>query len=390
MSLACAPAFPAILRECAISVHSGPMMSKIPSALPVALASVAMRVALIAAACVGARMSLSQHALLHDGWEYMRMSVAFASGEFDALTPETLRLFPGYPALMTSLCWGRHPEIAGLAVAVVCAALCGPLTARLGGDHRLAWWMVAFTPAWLLYTSTVMSEALSVMLTLLALIAIVDKRWVLAGAMVGFASVVRPVGALLFVPLVVEAWTHRRGRGVATVLATGLPLPLLHLLVSRLLWGDALRAIAAYAEKDFAWPLQSLVTDTLDPAFSLPVKILAWGTIALATAGGVGLWRQWRGDHAGARGLLIWHLVVGLFYLLLPSTWAFRCLDRFHLAIWPTTLIGLAPLLPRCPRRHAALLIALGFVAWVIALRWLVNLAAVFPFAERALPAVLP
>jgi hypothetical protein len=57
--------------------------------------------------------------------------------------------------------------------------------------------------------------------------------------------------------------------------------------------------------------------------------------------------------------------------------------------IWPTTLIGLAPLLPRHRATHALLLVMLSALSAGIAIRWLVNLSKVFPFDERALPSAL-
>jgi hypothetical protein len=367
---------------------SGGRMSKVPWWIPLALAAVAVRVLLIASVCLRADISLAQWALLHDGWEYMRLSQAIWAWDFGGLDPEHLRFFPLYPLVMAPLSHLLPVEVTGLTLAFVCAVICAILTAQLGDDRRLAWWLVAFTPSWLLFTSTVMSEALSVALTLGCLLAITRQRWAWAGLLAGLSILTRPVGIFLFLPLLVVALrSPESGRRKAlTGLATGLPLPLIYLLVNRLAMGEALRSVSGYIQQDAAWPLQSLIRDTLDPAFSPVLKILLWGTLALSLAGALGLWRRWRRGERFTTPLLLWHLTALLFYLLIPSTWAFRCLDRFLIAVWPTTLIGLAPWLPRSRWLHLAIGLLLSLAALSVAHRWTVNLSAVFPFAERALP----
>jgi hypothetical protein len=346
-------------------------------------------VALIAAACLWAGIDLSRFALLHDGWEYLRLSLAFALWEPSSLSSEHLRFFPGYPAAVALVSLGQRPEIAALALSALCAAACGPLTARLGQDARLAWWMIALTPSWLVYTSTVMSEGLFVLLALAALTATVERRWALAGAAAGLAVTVRPVGALLFLPLIAEALLTRDRRAVTRAIAWGVPWPLMHFALSAAVWGNPLASVSGYLEKDYAPPLRSLIENSFLSSPDPAKLALVWGTIALTVAGAIGLAVRWRRGSAICRPLLLWHLAAGLFCLLLPSSWVFQCTDRFHLAVWPTTLIGLAPLLPRRPAVHAAVLSLLSLAAWAMALRWLVNLSAVYPFAERSLPSPL-
>jgi hypothetical protein len=367
---------------------SGGRMSKVPWWVPLALVAVAVRVLLIASACLRADLSLGQWALLHDGWEYMRLSQAIWAWDFGSLSPEHFRFFPLYPLIMAPVSQMLPIEVAGLSLAILCAVICAVMTAHLGDDRRLAWWLVAFTPSWLLFTSTVMSESLSVTLTLGCLLLITRQRWGWAGLLAGLSTLARPVGALLFLPLLIAALQtpESRRRNALMGLATGLPLPLIYLIVNHLTMGEALRSVSGYIRQDAAWPLQGLIRDTLDPTFSPLLKTLLWGTLVLSLGGALGLWSRWRRGERFTSPLLIWHVIALVFYLLIPSTWAFRCLDRFLLAIWPTTLIGLAPWLPRHRGVHLALGLLLSLAALLIAHRWSINLSAVFPFAERALP----
>lgn len=347
-------------------------------------AGVLIRAGLIAAACLVAGISVSRFALLHDGWEYLRLARAFAQGGVAGLPPATLRLFWGYPLLIDACGMGRAYILPGLAISILCGAACGPLASRLGRDRRLAWWMLCATPSWLIYSSTVMSDGLALILTLAALTLTVQRRWALAGIAAGLAFCVRPVGALLFLPLAIEAFAAGGRRALFRALAAGLPLPIVYLLANRLVLGDALQAVRQYSAQDFAWPLSSLLGARRNPNMSAVWIAYQSGVLAVTWLGAAGLWRRVRGGEGWMRPLLAWHLLGALFYLLLPSSWAFQGLDRFYLAVWPTTLIGLAPWLPRRRAFHVGLVSLLGVVSFWLALRWLAHLAAVFPFAERA------
>ncbi|GAB4318008.1 MAG: hypothetical protein Kow0059_11250 [Candidatus Sumerlaeia bacterium] len=352
-------------------------------------ATVVLRLGLIVLTCLGAGLTLRQFALLHDGWEYMRLALALAHGGWgvSAPAPEHLRLYPGLPMAMAAVSLGRWPEAAGLAISILSAAAAGVLTATLGGgDRRLAALMVGLTPSWLVFTSTVMSEGLEMALILWALLAIRHEKWLTAGLAAGLAYLVRPAGVFLILPLVVETAVRKAGRRGAAGVGLALGFPLLHAAASQALWGDALRAAREYAAKDFDWPLRTLVIQLADPGRDGLRWALVVSSIAVSLAGGWGLWRAWRSGSAGHRALLLWHTAAGSFYLLLPSSWTFGCMDRFLLAVWPTTLIGLVPLIERLGRWFwplaAAATAGSVWVGWL----WLVHLARVFPFDARALP----
>lgn len=362
-------------------------MSKTPHWISPLLAAVAVRIGLIATACLMAGITLKQYALFHDGWEYLRLSQSYAFLKLHSIDPETLRLYPGYPALIALVSLGQMPEIAGLAIAILAGAACGPLTSHLGRDERLVWWMIAFTPSWLVFTATVMSEGLFVLLAMTSLLMATNRRWVLAGLTAGLATTVRLPGALLFIPLVIEVVVRRDGKGAMKILGLGLPLPIANLLLSRIIWGDAMSSVASYIRKDFAWPLQSFVGVSFTDD---PLKFLLTATMpVLALAGGIGLFVQWRRGARHLRPLLVWHITSGLFHLLLPSTWVYLCLDRFYLTIWPTTLIGLAPLIPKRSRLWVPLCLLVSGLSFAVGIVWLIHLAGVYPFEERALPTIL-
>lgn len=348
-------------------------------------ACIIVRVALIAVACWKARIGLAEFALMHDGWEYLRMSRAFAQLHPGSTGLESLRLFPGYPIVLALLSFGRYFIEAGLVVAVLPAAVCALLMARLGGRRELAWGMVALLPSWLVYTSTVMSEGLSNLLALGGLMLLARGSWAGAGFCAGFGAIVRPVGAFLYVPILLEAWSRRNRRGAMLAILAGLPWPLLYVVGSKLFWGDAFRSMKDYSGTVEAfWPLESLLRYSLDAGTGLTKKGLVWGTLAITAAGAVGLWKSWREGRASYRALLGWHVAAAVFYLLTPGGWVFGSIDRYLGALWPTALIGISRWLPARSRVLGVAVLVLSAISFYFALRWLVNLSAVYPFAERA------
>lgn len=347
-------------------------------------AGVLLRAGVIAVACLIAGISLSQFALMHDGWEYMRLARAMAHGGIEQLDPATLRLYPGYPLLIALLGAGRAYVLPGLLISILCGSACGPAAARLGCDRRIAWWMLALTPSWLLYSSALMSDSLALLLTVSALTLMARRSYAWAGLIAGIAFWVRPVSVFLFVPLLLEAAASGGGRAMLRALAAGAPFPLLYLISSRLVLGSAIRSVHQYTFQDYAAPLSSLLNAAHNPNLSRSIIAYEFAVLALTWIGAFGLWRRVRSGEPEFRPLLIWHIIAALFYLLLPSSWAFQALDRFYLAVWPTTLIGIAPWLPPGRRLNISIVVVLGICSIVLAVRWLVNLAAVFPFAERA------
>lgn len=366
-------------------------MSKPSTWLPPFVAGLGARLGLVAAGCWAAGIGLGQCVLLHDGWEYLRLARAFAEFAPGEVAPETLRLMPGFPALIALTGLGHQPGLVGITIAIVCGAAAAPLTGLLGRDGRLAWWMVVLPPSWLLFTSVVMSEGLFVLTVLGTLLLLRAGRWAGAGLLAGVASTVRPMGILLFFPVLAEAVRRRpeangSARALLAALVAGGPWVLGLWIVSAALWANPLRSAQAYAAQDLAWPLQSLIGETLNPEADLLRKGLVWSTLALTVAGGAALWRRWRRGDSDARPLVLWHWSLTLLCVLLPSRWVFGCLERFLLPVWPTTLIGLAPLLPRRRGVALALGLALSVLSWAVALSWIVNMARVFPFDARALP----
>jgi len=351
--------------------------------------AMAVRLMLIAAATAKAGINLREYFLLHDGWEYMRLCLGFSGHGFSHIGAETLRLYPGYPMIMI-LCGGfQFPGMAGIGISVLSAAACCLLICQLEERECLPFFMALVHPSWLVFSATVMSEGLSVALTLGALALLMRRQRVVAALLAGVSAVVRPVGVFLVAITAYCHWRENRGRGLWKVVLAGLLPPAAHLIIYRLVFGDMMQSVRAYAAKDFAWPFVSILRNMSAPEMEGILKFYIFFSVIFGMAGTIGLYRRYRREGERFMPLLLWNGAVLLFYLFLPSSWTFRCLDRFYLSLYPTSLIGLLPWFPKRRGLAASAIVFLAVISFFMALRWLVNLSALYPFAERALPAAL-
>jgi hypothetical protein len=322
-----------------------------------------LRVLWIAALLAIAGASAADLASLHDGRHYLAIAAALDSpSDLRDLPWHVRRLAPGYPLLVRLFDTVLPAATAALLVPAVAAGLAVGLLRALGASPWTAAYFAVFTPSWLVFSSTAMSEAPFLALTLGGVLLWRRERLPWAGLVLGAATLVRPVGAVVFLSL----WLlGLRRRGLVPSLPSLLAwsaLPAAWALTSWWLWGNPFEQTAAYVDKDLSWPLQSLVLGLgrpwLDPLKAGQVLL----ALLLASLGGLGLRRRWSATHDPARAedgaWLASH--VG-FYLLLPSSWVFECLPRFLVSCLPPILCGLEPWLPR--RKSVVAAVGLGSLA---------------------------
>jgi len=140
------------------------------------------------------------------GYQYIPSQLAHAS---------VLSFFPGYPAAIDSLAWlpGVSIALAGFAVTILAglAAAWGLATLgmKLTADPRISLLMVAL---WAVAPGSialfrVYAEALFCALAVWALVALVDRRWLTAGALVSLAGTVRSAALALIAAVAVAVVT---------------------------------------------------------------------------------------------------------------------------------------------------------------------------------------
>ncbi|HZC06869.1 MAG TPA: mannosyltransferase family protein [Ktedonobacterales bacterium] len=125
--------------------------------------------------------------------------------------------FPLYPLLMhmTAPLVGGHVRLAGLIVANACALAAFILLGRLvahefgAGVARQTLFYYAIFPTGLFFAS-IYTESLFLLLSVGAFLCIRQRRWLLAGVVIALATLTRAPGALLLLPLTIEAWRALR------------------------------------------------------------------------------------------------------------------------------------------------------------------------------------
>jgi hypothetical protein len=142
--------------------------------------------------------------------------LAIAGHGYVAAAPNNLAFFPLYPALIRALGLVTGSEvIAGLVISSASFALALVLLHRLSelelgrpaADATVL--LVAFAPLSFFF-SAIYTESLFLLLSVAAVLAARRERWALAGVLAGLATLTRPTGILLMLPIVIMRLRVRR------------------------------------------------------------------------------------------------------------------------------------------------------------------------------------
>ncbi len=323
----------------------------------------------------GARVALADIASLHDGREYLATAAALGDPTAMAeLDPGSRRLAPGYPMMVRAAESVTPSPVAGLGVSAVTAGVATSLVYLLGVPAAGAALFAVLTPSWVAFSATAMSEAPFTAMALLGLL-IWRRRGavaqVLAGVIFAGATMVRPVGGILFAALwvarmsgVLEGTRSDRRRSAVGGLASAagfLMVGIPWLATSGWVRGPATQA-SAYLQRDLAMPAASLLSGFTSPLLD-PLKTAQNVVVlGLVLASAWLLARRWRHADPASGEWLVWLGSQTLFYLLLPSAWVFECLARFLVPTLPAVAVALAPSLPR----RRAMLVLIIFMVTVV------------------------
>lgn len=264
---------------------------------------------------------LRQGLLAWDGQWYRRI----ARSGYAAIAHDGLRFFPGYPLLVRAVrpLVGGSLEAALLLLANVPALMLGALLHRLvlseGGDRataRRAAWLVAVVPSAFVLVMGY-AEAIAGCLAVLVFLAVRRGRWWWAVPLGFLGGLTRPAGALLALPVLIEAVIrYRRGDHDALgarLCAVGAPvaggLAYLSWVGSR--FGDAWAPLRIqqkhYLRGGFANPAMALVrsgADLLSGRVEPNGSHFPWAVVLLALV--VVCFRRWPVSYAayGAAAVL--------------------------------------------------------------------------------------
>jgi hypothetical protein len=322
------------------------------------LLAVGVRVLIFVAAVLTRAQSPAVYGSLRDGSSYL----AFASAAAGEVSPQEagaahLRVFPGYPLLVAALRLAGVPVLVGaLLVSWLAAAVAAALAAAAFRDVRMGWAMALLPPAYLMYSSMVMSESCVLAFCMGALLLSRRGRLVGAGLVSGYAVLVRPMAAFLVLGLLVEGYCRREWRRVLVIggcCALAVAAGMLGLHVWR---GSPVAGLRVYEElfngRIFEFPFVSLVATP----WRVPVpgwKIAyVWAHVVVALVAAVVLVVKALGlelDRAEPVVFACWGCGTVAFALCLGDVWGFHAFDRFLLPALPALLLAWRKAFPRRP-----------------------------------------
>ena len=373
-------------------------MSRRPALTLFAIALLA-RVITVAVALIGHHGSIERYFLQSDAPSYVavaRMIMTAARGA----NGWHERVFIGWPLMFAVPGALVGYDLACLALGVLCAALVPVAWWTLTQDRASSLALTMLTPTWLMQSGLGMSEPAFLLLQVVAVLAWVRERPLVASACAGAAMVVRPNGAFVWLAVAYglgrrRAWSRLAAHGALAAASVAVVV-----LFNLHFYGDALRqahmyselpnigaeASAAVANLPFAGghmglPFLHLIATPLIVHVPLWKIIFVWlHALLVLVACGLGIQRMRAYGFARALSpasepqehndaelhamMLLWALLSTAFILCTGPYWGFHSFDRYCVWALPAYLYLAREHLPK----RDALWLALGVVSIAVTL----------------------
>lgn len=315
--------------------------------LAMAAAAAGIRIVCFLIVWLALGVPVERYGLKGDGESYLTRGAALAGDEVKVLEADT-RVFPGYPVLigMVRRATGMPIVWAALTVEWIAVALVAVTSGMLFADRRIGWACALLTPHYIVNSSLVMSEAPLLAATVFGLVASRRGRPVLAGLLLGYAGLIRPM-ACFAVAGAIAAEFHA-GRRKAALLSGGVSAAVVlgGIVALHLTTGDALGGIrvyqthtGAYGGQMIVWPFKSLIFTPRYYEVSVGRIVYIWAHVALVFAGiGVLAARCLRaGRQSGWIDVLcvVWLAGNTMFVLCIGNLWGFQHFPRFIIPAMP-------------------------------------------------------
>jgi hypothetical protein len=317
-------------------------------------------------ACDASSIAILNVAARWDGDPYLTI----AREGYRADAPSHAEYFPLYPFLMRigGGLFGSDDAYLAAGVVISNLALFAALVYLARSvmlDHdtktatRAAVYLLVFPTT--VFLSAVYAESLFLLLAVAAMYHARRQEWLLAGALAALAALTRPFGAVVALPLAMEAL--RRPVAVRGLAAT-LLAPAAFFAWVAVLWlitGDPRALLTAQAQwgRHFSLPLQAFA-DLFDPAvYSFPYFVLAFTVFIGALV--VISWRVLRPSLAAYATVV---------FLVALSTGSLTAAPRYYLAVFPAfiALAVIAP--PWLGRTYVALGTTIGALLTAMFAQW--------------------
>ncbi len=175
----------------------------VPAALAVAIVAIAARLALFVAAEPWTDVYLNDFLQL-DALGYHELAISILNGDFMLSgAPDAFRtpLYPGFLAVFYFF-GGNHPWIAILGQITLDGGTCYLICVLF--HRRLPAYLYALHPITIFQANVLMSETVLVFVLVLALFALIRRRFFLGGIALGLGALVKP--AVLYLPFVLLIW----------------------------------------------------------------------------------------------------------------------------------------------------------------------------------------
>ena len=317
-------------------------------------------------ACDASSIAILNVAARWDGDPYLTI----AREGYRADAPSHVEYFPLYPFLMRMGGGLFGSDDAYLAAGVVISNLAlfaalVYLARSVMLDHdaktatRAAVYLLVFPTT--VFLSAVYAESLFLLLAVAATYHARRQEWLLAGALAALAALTRPFGAVVALPLAMEAL--RRPVAVRGLAAT-LLAPAAFFAWLAVLWlitGDPRALLTAQAQwgRHFSLPLQAFA-DLFDPAiYSFPYFVLAFTLFIGALV--VISWRVLRPSLAAYATVV---------FLVAISTGSLTAAPRYYLAVFPAFIALAVSAPPWLGRAYLALGATIGVLLTAMFAQW--------------------
>ena len=317
-------------------------------------------------ACDASSIAILNVAARWDGDPYLTI----AREGYRADAPSHVEYFPLYPFLMRMGGGLFGSDDAYLAAGVVISnlALFGALVYLARSvmlDHngktatRACVYLLVFPTA--VFLSVVYAESLFLLLAVAAMYHARRREWLLAGTLAALAALTRPFGAVVALPLAMEALRRPIAvRGLASTLLAPAAF-FAWLAVLWLITGDPRALLTAQAQwgRHFSLPLQAFA-DLFDPAiYSFPYFVLAFTVFIGALV--VISWRVLRPSLAAYATVV---------FLVAISTGSLTAAPRYYLAVFPAFIALAVSAPPWLGRAYLALGATIGVLLTAMFAQW--------------------
>ncbi|MFH0731770.1 MAG: hypothetical protein V2A72_02475 [Candidatus Omnitrophota bacterium] len=306
------------------------------------------------------KISFLQYTIARDGSGYIALSNAFS--RFDILDVKKFdtRLFPGYPFLMSIS--GKFIDfgVSGVIISIICAFLACYLYFLIFKDKTTTRFFCLLPPAWLMNTTLVMTEGLSMALILGSLYLFFRNKHISALLIAAFGIIVKPVIVFLFAIYLLFLAKDKSYKKLIFGICLCLLLLYSYMVFCKYTFGDMLINYNIYrhawsygSSKIFVLPYADIIKNIFVAGSSF-YKIELWKktyiifNILFFITGLFFLIRMFkeRRDRLSFFSLL-WCIVIFIFAGSLGGWSGFHCYDRYILPAMPFLFYSMKDLFPK-------------------------------------------